>query len=131
MNDLFVSSISFFLIAARPIDQSVYVRFRDGPDRDAALQVPNVRNIIVRLLLARPGSLGITGLLPRTVSHLRLSRRSACAFSRVARLRGRPFSSMPLHVKRQMVASRERSLTEMALERLLARVLAIVPRQLV
>jgi len=44
---------------------------------------------------------------------------------------GRPSSSVPLHVERQMIAPRERSLTEMALERLLARVLAIVPRQLV
>lgn len=38
---------------------------------------------------------------------------------------------MPFHVQRQVIAPRKRSLTEMALERLLACVLAIVPRQFV
>lgn len=46
-------------------------------------------------------------------------------------LKSKAALSVPLHVKGEMVAPRKRSLTEMALERFLARVLAIVSRKLV
>lgn len=39
--------------------------------------------------------------------------------------------SVPLHVQREMIATGERALAEVALEGLLAGVLAVVPRQLV
>lgn len=113
--------------AARPTGPDL--RVRNGSARGAALQVPNVRNIIV---VSRLGSPGTTSRLPRTVLQLSSisSRRVGVRFlSRGSRRSSSP--SVPLHVERQVVAPRKRSLTKMALERLLARVFAIVPRQLV